>query len=52
MGRETAEFAYDLQAGLASFQVPEFNELTLVGMSANLAVHIKGVGEIHVRRVA
>lgn len=46
MGRETAEFAYDLQAGFASLQVSEFDDLTLVGMAANLAVHIKGVGEI------
>lgn len=46
MSRETAEFAYDLHAGLAAVQIPEFNDLQLIGMAATLAIHIKGLGEI------
>lgn len=46
MSRQIAEFAYDLHAGLAAAQVPEFDDLNLVGMAATLAIHIKGLGEI------
>jgi hypothetical protein len=46
MPKETAEFAYDLHSGLASLQVPEFDQLTLVGMAAALAIHLKGLGDI------
>lgn len=31
---------------MAAAQVPEFDDLNLVGMAATLAVHIKGLGEI------
>lgn len=46
MEREIAEFAYDLQAGLSSLQVAEFDDLQTIGMAATLAIHIKGLGEI------
>lgn len=46
MSRETAEFAYDLHAGLSTLRVPEFDQLQIIGMAAALAVHIKGLGEI------
>jgi hypothetical protein len=46
MSRQVAEFAYDLHAGLAALQVPEFDDLQAVGMAATLAIHIKGLGEI------
>lgn len=46
MSRDIAEFAYDLHAGLSAHQVPEFDDLHKIGMAANLAVHIKGLGEI------
>lgn len=46
MGREIAEFAYDLHAGLASLQVAEFDDLQVIGMAATLAIHVKGLGEI------
>lgn len=46
MSRETAEFAYDLHAGLSSLQVSEFDQLPIVGMAATLAIHIKGLGDI------
>lgn len=36
-----AEFADDLQVGLARSSVPEFGELPLVGMAAKLAVNIR-----------
>lgn len=41
-----AEFAHDLQVGLARSSVPEFGELPLVGMAAKLAVNIRGLGAI------
>lgn len=46
MSRETAEFAYDLHAGLSALVVPEFDQLQLVGMAATLAIHLKGLGEV------
>lgn len=46
MSRETAEFAYDLHAGLSALKIPEFDQLQVIGMSATLAVHLKGLGEI------
>jgi hypothetical protein len=46
MSQEIAEFAYDLHAGLAAHQVPEFDDLHKIGMAATLAIHIKGLGEI------
>ncbi|UXH76214.1 hypothetical protein [Roseateles amylovorans] len=41
-----AEFAHDLQVGLARSSVPEFGELPLVGMAGKLAVNIRGLGAI------
>lgn len=46
MSRETVEFAYDLHAGLSSVQVPDFDQLPLIGMAATLAIHLKGLGEV------
>lgn len=46
MSRETAEFAYDLHAGLSAMQIPEFDQLQIIGMAATLAIHIKGLGDI------
>ena len=46
MTRETAEFAYDLHAGLSSFRIPEFDNLQIIGMAATLSIHIKSLGEI------
>jgi len=45
MSLETAEFAYDLHAGLSTLQVPEFDQLQIIGMAATLAVNIKGLGD-------
>ncbi|CAM0125025.1 hypothetical protein [Stenotrophomonas sepilia] len=47
MSRDIAEIAYDLHSGLASNQIPEFNDLQLIGMAGTLAIHIKGLGEIN-----
>lgn len=44
--QEKAEFAHDLQVGLARASVPEFGELPLIGMAAKLAINIRGLGEI------
>lgn len=46
MSLETAEFAYDLHAGLSTLRVPEFDQLQIIGMAATLAVNIKGLGDI------
>lgn len=46
MVRETAEFAFDLHAGLSSLRISEFDRLPVVGMAAALAIHIKGLGDI------
>ena len=46
MGREVAEIAYDLHAGLATHQIPEFDDLQVIGMAGTLSIHIKGLGEI------
>ena len=46
MSRETAEFAFDLHSGLSTVQVPEFDQLQIIGMAATLAIHIKGLGDI------
>ncbi|HHW33384.1 MAG TPA: hypothetical protein GXX24_04465 [Paracoccus solventivorans] len=46
MSRETAEFAYDLHAGLSALAIPEFDQLQVIGMAATLAVHLKGLGEV------
>lgn len=43
---EKAEFAHDLQVGLARASVPEFAHLPLVGMAGKLALNIRGLGEI------
>ena len=41
-----AEFAHDLQVGLARASVPEFAHLPLIGMAGKLALNIRGLGEI------
>lgn len=46
MSRETAEFAYDLHAGLSALTVPEFDQIQTIGMAATLAIHLKGLGEV------
>ena len=46
MTKDIAEFAFDLHTGLSSYDVPEFDDLKLIGMAATLAIHIKGLGEI------
>ena len=46
MSSETAEFAFDLHAGLSALQVPEFDQLPIVGMATTLAINVKGLGDI------
>ena len=41
-----AEFAHDLQSGLARRTVPQFDRIPVVGMASILALHIRGLGEI------
>jgi hypothetical protein len=52
---EIAEFGYDLHVGLSLLQVPDFDDLQIIGMASTLAIHIKGLGEIEyevLRRVS
>lgn len=44
--QERAEFAHDIQVGLARKSVPEFESLPIVGMAGKLALNIRGLGEI------
>ncbi|MXW50611.1 MAG: hypothetical protein F4X81_16405 [Gammaproteobacteria bacterium] len=46
MTKEIAEFAFDLHTGLGSYDVPDFDDLKLIGMAATLSIHIRGLGEI------
>ncbi|TAZ73897.1 hypothetical protein ELH70_15140 [Rhizobium ruizarguesonis] len=46
MSKKIAELSFDLQSGLAAFDVPDYDDLKTVGMAATLAIHIKGLGEI------
>ncbi len=46
MKKEDTEIAFDLHTGLVAQRVPEFDDLTLIGMAATLAIHIRGLGEI------
>ena len=46
MTKKSAEIAYDLHSGLSKISIPEFEDLSLVGMAATLAIHIKGLPEI------
>jgi hypothetical protein len=43
---QKAEFAHDLEVGLARRSVPEFDQLPVVGMAGKLALNIRGLGEI------
>lgn len=46
MTENLAELAFDLHAGLADLDVPDFDDLKTVGMAATLAIHIRGLGAI------
>jgi len=41
-----AEFSYDLHSALGEYETPELDYLKTLGMTATLAVHIRGLGEI------
>lgn len=43
---QKAEFAHDLQVGLARKSVPEFDHLPIIGFAGKLALNIRGLGEI------
>lgn len=44
--RLLTELAHDIQTGLGSIDVPDFEQLRTVGMASTLAMHIRGLGEI------
>ncbi|MGS0755175.1 hypothetical protein ACVBEH_10990 [Roseateles sp. GG27B] len=43
---QKAEFAHDLEIGLARQSIPEFSALPIIGMAGKLALNIRGLGEI------
>lgn len=43
---QTASRCYDIQVSLAGKEVPEFEDLTKIGMMVNLSLHIRGLAEI------
>lgn len=43
---QKAEFAHDLEVGLARQSIPEFESLPVIGMAAKLALNLRGLGEI------
>lgn len=45
-GKALAEFAGDIQSGLGSFEVGDFEDLRTIGMAASLAVQLRGLPEI------
>lgn len=46
MIKDISEYAFDLHAGLSSFQIPELDDLTTLGMAATLAIHLKGLAQV------
>ena len=45
-GKQLIELAYDVQSGLGSIDVPDFDQMRTMGMAATLAIHIRGLGEL------
>lgn len=43
---KVAEFAHDLQTGLAQTHVSQFDRLPIIGMASIISLHIRGLGEI------
>lgn len=44
--RSAVELAHDVQLGLGSLDVPDFDRMRTMGMASTLAMHIRGLGEI------
>ncbi|MBE9108255.1 hypothetical protein IQ273_02310 [Nodosilinea sp. LEGE 07298] len=45
--KQLVELSYDIQTGLGRLDVPDFDQMRIMGMAATLAVHIRGLGEIN-----
>lgn len=45
-GKSLAEFASDIQTGLADYSVGDFGELRTLGMAASLAIQLRGLPEL------
>lgn len=45
-GKKLIELAHDIQTGLGSIDVPDFEQMRIMGMAATLSIHIRGLGEI------
>ncbi|GJE18082.1 hypothetical protein [Methylobacterium marchantiae] len=45
-GKNLAEFASDIQSGIGSYEVGDFDDLRTIGMAASLAIQIRGLPEL------
>ena len=45
-GKKLVELSYDIQSGLGNTDVPDFDSMRTMGMSATLAIHLRGLPEI------
>lgn len=45
-GKALAEFAGDIQSGLGSYEVGDFEDLRTIGMAASLAIQLRGLPEL------
>ncbi|WP_065187877.1 hypothetical protein [Shewanella woodyi] len=45
-GRKLIELSHDIQSGLGSTDIPDFDRLRTMGMAATLAMHLRGMPEI------
>ncbi len=45
-GRKLVELSYDVQSGLGSLDVPDFDNMRTMGMAATLAIHLRGLPEV------
>lgn len=46
-GKQLSELSYDIQTGLGRLDVPDFDQMRIMGMAATLSIHIRGLGEIN-----
>lgn len=45
--KSLVELSHDIQSGLGNIDVPDFDNIKIIGMASILAMHIRGLGEIN-----
>ncbi|MFJ5451376.1 hypothetical protein [Pectobacterium carotovorum] len=45
--KSLVELSHDIQSGLGRIDVPDFDNIRIIGMASILAMHIRGLGEIN-----